>query len=226
MINGGYFGGATSVSLLIDGGSMKSPGATVETVDGTEYNLTRAALGRMADGSFEAAWTFWMNSAHYALSAPIDNDDTAGTTAPAPAPGSPGVTRWQPQDAIGGGPMLVWEGENVAAECAKKEVFSSLAGRNPRTAIGFSAQGQLVLLVCDGRGKQDSVGYTFTELADKMIELGCTHAINLDGGGSSTFVGREGRVLNLPSDTPGTTLQGATIVERSIPTAVVISLTE
>ena len=123
--------------------------------------------------------------------------------------------------------MLVYEGENVAEENYWKEVFEhggvSGMSRHPRTALGATADGKLVVLVCDGRGKRGSTGFTLPELADKMISLGCVRAINLDGGGSSTFVGKEGTVLNMPSDTDGTTLEGATIKERSIPTAVVIA---
>ena len=78
-------------------------------------------------------------------------------------------------------------------------------------------------MVCDGRNKRGSAGMTLPELADKMISLGCVEAINLDGGGSSTFVGREGRVLNMPSDTPGTTAQDVALRERSVPTAVIIA---
>ena len=133
----------------------------------------------------------------------------------------------EPQYAIGAGPMLVYEGENVAEENYWKEVFEhggvSGMSRHPRTALGATADGKLVVLVCDGRGKRGSTGFTLPELADKMISLGCVRAINLDGGGSSTFVGKEGTVLNMPSDTQGTTLEGATIVQRRIPTAVVIA---
>ena len=96
----------------------------------------------------------------------------------------------------------------------------------PRTAIVATADGKLVVLVCDGRNKRGSKGFTLPELADKLISLGCTEAVNLDGGGSSTFVGREGKVLNMPSDTEGTDPAGAAIVERRIPTAVVIAAEE
>ena len=66
-----------------------------------------------------------------------------------------------------------------------------------------------------------SAGFTLAELADKLIALGVVNAVNLDGGGSSTIVGAEGKVLNKPSDT-GTK---ETIVQRSISTAVVITET-
>jgi exopolysaccharide biosynthesis protein len=58
-------------------------------------------------------------------------------------------------------------------------------------------------------------------MADKFIELGCVGAINLDGGGSSTFVGKDGNVLNRPSDTADT--EDSPIVQRVVPTAVVIA---
>ena len=44
-----------------------------------------------------------------------------------------------------------------------------------------------------------SLGMTFPELAALMRQLGCTEAMNLDGGGSSTFW-LQGETLNFPSD--------------------------
>ncbi len=227
-INGGYFGGVNSVSLLIDNYNKRSNAAKMEE----GYHLVRAALGRMGGGAFEATWVYCMSSdlnAPYSFPSSWDNDDSKGIKAPGPpTTDSPGATKWEPRYAIGGGPMLVYNGVNVAAENTKKEVLTYIAGRNPRTAIGFTADNKLVLLVCDGRNKQGSVGFTFVELADKMLALGCTYAVNLDGGGSSTFVGREGKVLNLPSDSVGATLDATDleIRERRVPTAVTIALTE
>ena len=83
-----------------------------------------------------------------------------------------------------------------------------------RTAAGITADGQLILLVADGRGKNGSAGYTLAELSAKLISLGCVSALNLDGGGSSCMVGQAGQVLNAPSDSSG---------ERSVASAIVIS---
>ena len=134
-----------------------------------------------------------------------------------------GAVLWTPQEAVGGGPMLVKEGKNVAVENYWKEVFDGggIAGtsRQPRTAVGATADGKLILLVCDGRNMRGSAGFTLAELADKLIELGAVDAVNLDGGGSSTMVGSDGKVLNRPSDTGSAEV----IVERKISTAVVIS---
>ena len=73
--------------------------------------------------------------------------------------------------------------------------------------------------VADGRGMNGSLGYTLSELADKLISLGAEKAINLDGGGSSAIVGKDGKVLNRPSDTG----DGVSIVMRQVPTALVIT---
>lgn len=75
----------------------------------------------------------------------------------------------------------------------------------PRTAVGFSADGRrMYLLTVDGR-QADSRGVTLTELGRLMAELGAHNALNLDGGGSSTLVAREPgqatvQVENSPSD--------------------------
>ena len=56
-----------------------------------------------------------------------------------------------------------------------------------RTAVGSTADGRIVLFVCDGR-IESSRGATLTELAAIMKGLGCTDAVNFDGGGSTGMV--------------------------------------
>jgi hypothetical protein len=76
---------------------------------------------------------------------------------------------------------------------------------HPRSAIGITADGRLVLATVDGRETGVSEGVRLTELAELMLERGAVSAINLDGGGSSTLaVRRAGTelpvVVNKPSD--------------------------
>lgn len=92
--------------------------------------------------------------------------------------------------AIGGGPVLILD--------AKVQEFTGYQPRHPRTAIGFNDK-YFFLLVVDGRQENLSIGMTFAQLADFMLELGCTQAMNLDGGGSSTFW-LDGKIMNSPSD--------------------------
>lgn len=78
--------------------------------------------------------------------------------------------------------------------------------RASRTAIGIKADGTVVMLMVDGRQAPYSVGMTMAEVAAAMEELGCVQAVNLDGGGSSTFATqREGEPEN--STSAGLTLR-------------------
>ncbi|HHW30903.1 MAG TPA: phosphodiester glycosidase family protein [Clostridiaceae bacterium] len=80
-----------------------------------------------------------------------------------------------------------------------------ISKRQPRTAIGTSKDGkQLILVTVDGR-QNSSIGLTQLETARLMLDLGAYNAINFDGGGSTTMVGRplgsnNLKVLNSPSD--------------------------
>ena len=76
------------------------------------------------------------------------------------------------------------------------------AGIHPRTLAGVDSTGRYVfLVVADGRQLSYSVGISLIEAAQFMKELGCTGAVNLDGGGSSIMISadEEAKVLNRPS---------------------------
>lgn len=94
-------------------------------------------------------------------------------------------------DAVGGDPILLLDGApaQVCASCA----------RQPRTAIGVTATGQILLVVIDGRRPGWSRGATLGELRAILRDLGAVDALNLDGGGSSEMV-VDGEVVNRPSD--------------------------
>lgn len=73
--------------------------------------------------------------------------------------------------------------------------------RHPRTAIGFSEDGQRIyFVVVDGR-QTPSAGATLRDMADIFRSLGAANAVNLDGGGSSIMMVND-EVLNHPSDGP------------------------
>lgn len=223
--NGGFFWAGASLSLCISDGNMESIATQLAypTVDGEQIVAypVRAAFGQMADGSLEATWVYCINNKPYSFPSPLDNDELTETyMASAPTTATEGATLWEAEQAIGGGPMLVYEGENVAMDYYYREIMhtggTSGNSRQPRTAIGGSSEGRLMLVVCDGRGQNGSNGLTLSELADIFVEAGMDYAINLDGGGSSAIVGYDGQVSNSPSD-------GS---QRAVPTVVVVSEVE
>jgi hypothetical protein len=104
-------------------------------------------------------------------------------------------------DAIGGGPVLVRDGRPVFRA---NEVFTieQLVPRQPRSAVGQTADGRIILATVDGRRPGYSVGMTNFEMALAMTRLGAVSASALDGGGSATMA-FEGQLLNRPSDPGG-----------------------
>jgi len=113
--------------------------------------------------------------------------------------------------AIGGGPLLV---HNSKAQewPTEKGTNTYLLPRHPRTAIGYNSR-YFFLVEVDGRQKELSMGMSFAELALFMKDLGCSEAMNLDGGGSSTFW-LEGKVMNSPSDKHERALANAIVISR------------
>ncbi|RLE31925.1 MAG: hypothetical protein DRJ61_10645 [Acidobacteria bacterium] len=117
----------------------------------------------------------------------------------------------QSQFILGGGPLMLWNGERL--EEPQKESMSTVffKARHPRTAVGVRADGTLIFVTVDGRRPGVSVGMSIPELTDLMMELGCVSAVNLDGGGSTTMV-IEGEIVNAPTDSGGARHNGDAIL--------------
>ncbi len=111
---------------------------------------------------------------------------------------------------ISGGPYLVKDGTVFVDTSAQR--LNSIGGRNPRTAIGYTKDNDLILITADGR-EGSSIGLTLTELANYMKSLGCVNAINLDGGGS-TVMYVNGQIVNRPVQPGGIALSNALVVSR------------
>lgn len=91
------------------------------------------------------------------------------------------------RDAVSYGPALIVNGEPL-------EVSGAGGGLNPRTAIGQRADGAILLLVIDGR-QTHSLGASFKDCIDVMMEYKAVNAANLDGG-SSTMMVYQGETVN------------------------------
>lgn len=112
-----------------------------------------------------------------------------------------GTSNWEEKltenDVMLTGPLLLF---NQAEENLDTAAFNRL--RHPRSAIGLKPDGTVLLLTVDGR-HENSAGMSLFELTKTMKWLGCTSAINLDGGGSTTLwlADAPGNgIVNFPSD--------------------------
>lgn len=113
---------------------------------------------------------------------------------------------------ISGGPYLVKDSKVFVDMTAQK--LGSVGGKNPRTAIGYTKDNEMIMVTVDGR-EGSSVGMTLMQLAGFMKSLGCINAMNLDGGGSTVmFV--NGRVVNKPQVRGGITLSNALVLSRKV----------
>ena len=111
------------------------------------------------------------------------------------------IYKGQVAEGIAGfGSTLVKDGEICIT--ASSNYYTNRASR---TAVGITKTGKVVFMVLDGRQEPWSCGGSMEEIAQIMLEAGCVHAINLDGGGSTTYVARQAgdeelSVVSRPSD--------------------------
>ncbi len=97
------------------------------------------------------------------------------------------------------GPLLLRAGQEVP----QRDDRTFVTRRHNRTALGIRPDGTTLLLVADGRFNHQAEGLSLPELQRVMRWLGCTEAINLDGGGSTTMYVHDkphAGVVNYPSD--------------------------
>ena len=109
---------------------------------------------------------------------------------------------------------MVWDGKVVISE-------SGNSGYYPRTCVGVKADGTVVLFQADGTMAPRSVGYTAAEEAQMMVALGCVAAIQLDEGGSSTYISqREGEsdltMRNTPAGGSERVVSGTILVVSTV----------
>lgn len=114
-------------------------------------------------------------------------------------------------EAVGGRQHLLSVGQKVAVSDTSLE---------PRTAVGVTSDGKkVILLIVDGRRSSYSVGASYAILQNILLAFGAYDGINLDGGGSSTFLvanpsadkGFETR--NKPTDNTG---------DRTVPNGIAV----
>ncbi len=211
IINGGlYFYAAksdgspfyVSQNLAVRDGNIIATNQTYWVEDWSSDPLvmwypTIGAFYQDAQGNCHTTWTYttWQGIT-YSYSEPADNSlskdplEVPSATFPVEA------TTFEAQNAIGGVGVLLKNGE-IRNTWAQELMGVSADSRQPRTAIGSTADGKLIFFVCEGRSTFP--GFTTGEVAQIMSDLGCTEALNLDGGGSSCML-INGQETIKPSD--------------------------
>lgn len=111
------------------------------------------------------------------------------------------------RDAVSFGPFLIVNGQSMITQ------GDGGWGIAPRTAIGQTKDGAVLLLVIDGR-QLGSIGATLKDVQDIMLQYGAENAANLDGGSSSTLY-YQGKVMNKPSTPAGA---------REVPSAFIVKV--
>ncbi len=196
-VNAGYFLAenekARHIGLLVSSGEMIRGATSGIFRDDIRYEVARASIGFLGNGIPEIAWV-----------TSVEDSVFAWTDPPLHKAGAPdgslasGVSRfWPVVHAVAAGPSLVRDGTRYVT--IDEEIFfdSPIPNVHPRTAAGITVDGSLLLVVVDGR-QSLSRGVNLSDLAGIMLDLGAVNALNLDGGGSSSFV-VNGKLLNRPA---------------------------
>ncbi len=124
------------------------------------------------------------------------------------------LKKWKMKTAVGGGPVIVQNGVvKVTNEEELKFAGKAINDKHPRTCMGYTKDGYLIIMVIQGRFPGLAEGATLEQEAKLLIELGCTEALNLDGGGSSCML-VNGKETIKPSDKGG---------QRPVPAVFIIS---
>lgn len=122
-------------------------------------------------------------------------------------------SKWKMRTAVGGGPVLVQNGEvKISNEQELKFTGKAIHDKHPRTCMGYTNDGYLIIMAIQGRFPGIADGATLEQEAKLLIELGCVEALNLDGGGSSCLL-VNGKETIKPSDKTG---------ERPVPGVFII----
>ncbi len=201
-VNGGFFGGSSSFSAVVYPYEVKAKNVASVTRNNQSYPVIRSFFGMKFDRTLSIEWIYHYGnnvSDIYRFDSPMPYTNNQPTPLPAPQQ-SAGSVYENLLVGIGGAPTLVKNGQ-VNVSYNEEIMWGSGVGydnRDPRTAVGYTADNRVIMIVADGR-QSTSQGVGLPELAQIMINLGCIEAMNLDGGGSTQMaVGNQ--LINSPSE--------------------------
>ena len=206
LVNGGIFGTAPIGFALLDG--VQTPWRYIEDdnwavdkqywgPDNKLHTVSRGLFGVDQTGTPGVYWSFTPSYGTvrvYDKPIPSVAGEAVQKEADETFPCAP--ADWQPYNALTCGPVLLQSGRCPITDKKTAKGYwetnyemwaDDIYGVNQladRTAVGYTADGQVILFICDGR-IDASKGANTLEMAQIMKGLGCEGALNLDGGGST-----------------------------------------
>jgi hypothetical protein len=210
VVNTTFFSFATNQNLNLVIKNGKLLGYNIHTINGrgkdtfTYRHPLASAIGISKKREVDVAWTFTDSSVRMPYYRPLPLMAIKDSSAifqfkdvkrklkqiKDTAKGSAiDFNKWKMQTAVGGGPVLLQFGEiKITNNEEMKFAGKAIEDKHPRTAIGYTRDGKLIILVIEGRNPGKAEGATLTQLAQIFKEIGCWEALNLDGGGSSCML--------------------------------------
>jgi Phosphodiester glycosidase len=203
VVNAGYFDltNGQSYSLVVKDGVQLSANvkALTRALNGvnTSYYPTRAAFG-LTGRVPSVNWIYnTTGTTNYTYPQPSPNALNSPPQA-VPSAGFPaGGSIWQINQGIGGSPMLIKNSTITISDVQELIDINNTTGRS-RTAIGYTANKRLILLAVEKSSTRGTNGVSLAEEAQLLKDMGCTDAMNLDGGGSTCLLVNNGQATNLP----------------------------
>lgn len=226
VVNCTFFSFATNQNLNTVIKDGKQVGYTVHTIAGKGKDTLMythpfgSALGISKKRKADVAWLYTDSSSKYPVAwshtiEPVKDSVAAFHLSPKQIShiSSPYIRKWKMETAVGGGPVLLQDGQvSISNNTELKFTGKQIDDKHPRTAMGYTKDNKLIILVVEGRNPGVAEGATLTQQALMLQQLGCVEALNLDGGGSSCML-VNGKETIWPSD------KG---VERPVPAVFVI----
>ncbi len=223
VVNGTFFDFITNRNLntVIKEGKLVSYNVHSTALKGkdtlTWLHTFRSAIGISKKRKADVAWIYTDSSVRYAKA--FQNRPVVFKYSNAliskNQPQLAGAEKWKMQTAIGGGPALIHDSKISISNNEEHMFFgNAINDKHPRTAMGYTADGKLIILVVQGRFPGMAEGASLNHLATILLELGCVEALNLDGGGSSCLL-VNGKETIEPSDKSG---------QRAVPGVFIIKM--
>lgn len=212
VVNTTFFSFATNQNLNVVIKEGKLVSYNVHTVNGrgkdtfTYHHPFGSAIGISKNRIADVAWTFSDSSHNYALANQsslklitdsskvvaydmVKNLKYAKRIHAKKSDFKRAFFTWKMNTAVGGGPVLLQHGQVfITNNMELKFAGKAINDKHPRTAMGYTKDNKLIILVIEGRNPGKAEGATLTQEAQIFKDLGCVEALNLDGGGSSCML--------------------------------------